>query len=105
MIKAYKVMLVPNNKQKTKLFECAGVARFAYNWVIHYEKLCYEIGNDFMSDIELRKVLTQLKQTEKYKWLNNYSNNITKQAIKDAVKSYIDFFKGKSRYPRYKKKK
>ena len=29
-----------------------------------------------MSDIELRKVLTQLKQTEKYKWLNNYSNNI-----------------------------
>ena len=98
-------MLVPNNKQKTKLFECAGVARFAYNWVIHYEKICYEIGNDFMSDIELRKVLTQLKQTEKYKWLNNYSNNITKQAIKDAVKSYIDFFKGKSRYPRYKKKR
>ncbi|MCG3083957.1 helix-turn-helix domain-containing protein, partial [Anoxybacillus sp. LAT27] len=27
MIRAYKVMLLPNNKQKTKLFQCAGVAR------------------------------------------------------------------------------
>ncbi|WP_442864082.1 helix-turn-helix domain-containing protein [Anoxybacillus sp. J5B_2022] len=26
MIKTYKVMLLPNNKQKTKLFQCAGVA-------------------------------------------------------------------------------
>ncbi|WP_242945702.1 helix-turn-helix domain-containing protein [Anaerobranca gottschalkii] len=29
MIKTYKVMLLPNNKQKTKLKECAGVSRWA----------------------------------------------------------------------------
>ena len=105
MIKTYKVMLCPNNKQNTKLFECAGTARFAYNWALGYEQFNYDIGNDFLSDCDLRKAFTVLKHTEKLKWLNNYSNNITKQAIKDAVKSYIDFFKGLTKYPNFKSKK
>ena len=105
MIKTYKVMLCPNNKQNTKLFECAGIARFAYNWALGYEQFNYDIGNDFLSDCDLRKVFTTLKQTEKFKWLNDYSNNITKQAIKDAVKSYKSFFKGLTKYPNFKSKK
>lgn len=98
-------MLLPNNKQRTKLFECAGCARFAYNWALWYEQFNYEIGNDFLSDYDLRKVLTKLKATEKYAWLNNYSNNITKQAVKDAVNAYRKFFKGQSKYPKFKSKK
>ena len=34
MIKTLKIMLNPNNKQKSKLFQSAGVARFAYNWAL-----------------------------------------------------------------------
>ncbi|GAH37253.1 unnamed protein product, partial [marine sediment metagenome] len=30
--RAYKYELDPNNHQKTKLFQHAGTARFAYNW-------------------------------------------------------------------------
>lgn len=37
MIKTLKVMLCPNNKQKTKLFQSAGVSRFAYNWALGIE--------------------------------------------------------------------
>ncbi|MBO5435964.1 helix-turn-helix domain-containing protein, partial [bacterium] len=106
MIKTVRVMLIPNNKQNTKLFECAGVARYIYNWTLNYQKLNYEIGNDFLSDNELRKTLTVLKATNpKFAWLNCYSNNIAKQAVKDACKAYINFFKGKARYPRFKSKK
>ena len=32
--------------------------------------------------------LTQLKKTEEFSWLNNYSNNITKQSVKDACLAY-----------------
>ena len=32
MVKAIKVMLIPNNVQKTKMFQYAGASRFAYNW-------------------------------------------------------------------------
>ena len=98
-------MLLPNNKQHSKLFANAGIARFAYNWALGYEQMNYEIGNDFMSDCELRKVFTQLKKTDKLKWLNDYSNNTTKQAIKDACNSYRNFFKGLSKYPKFKSKR
>ncbi len=37
MVKAIKVMLIPNNVQKTKLFQYAGASRFAYNWALARE--------------------------------------------------------------------
>lgn len=98
-------MLKPNNKQKTKLFECAGVARFAYNWTLNKQQENYKNGGKFILNGELRKEFTKLKETEEYKWLNDYSNNITKQAIKDACNAYIRFFKGESKYPKFKSKK
>lgn len=98
-------MLVPNNKQQTKMFQTAGAARFAYNWALNYEQLNYEIGNDFLSNYDLRKIFTKLKQTPKFEWLNNYSNDVTKQAIKDACDAYVKFFNHQSKYPRFKSKK
>ena len=105
MIKSIKVMLTPNNKQKTKLFQSAGTARFAYNWCLAKQQENYKNGGKFISDNDLRKELTQLKKTDEYKWLNNYSNNITKQAIKDACNSYMRFFKKQSGFPKFKSKR
>ncbi|MFT9498269.1 RNA-guided endonuclease InsQ/TnpB family protein [Anaerosolibacter sp.] len=105
MIKTYKVMLLPNNKQRTKLFECAGVARWAYNWALEQQQTNYKNGGKFLSDGELRKKLTELKQIEEYAWLNNYSNNITKQAIKDACIAFKNFFEGRAKFPKFKSKK
>ena len=55
MVKAIKVMLIPNNEQKTKMFQYAGASRFAYNWVLASEEENYEKGGRFISDPELRK--------------------------------------------------
>lgn len=98
-------MLLPNNKQKTKLFQYANTARFAYNWALGREQENYKNGGKFISDGDLRKEFTQLKKTDEYKWLNDISNNVTKQAIKDACESYRDFFKGYTKFPRFKSKK
>lgn len=98
-------MLLPNNKQKTKLFQYANTARFAYNWTLGREQENYKNGGKFISDGDLRKEFTQLKKTDDYTWLNNISNNVTKQAIKDACESYKDFFKGYTKFPRFKSKK
>ena len=98
-------MLLPNNKQKTKLFQYANTARFAYNWALGREKENYKNGGKFISDGDLRKEFTQLKKTDEYSWLNNVSNNVTKQAIKDACEAYRDFFKGYAKFPRFKSKK
>ena len=105
MIKTIRVMLLPNNKQKTKLFQYANTARFAYNWALGREQENYKNGGKFISDGDLRKEFTQLKKTDEYKWLNDISNNVTKQAIKDACEAYRYFFKGYTKFPRFKSKK
>ena len=105
MIKTIRVMLFPNNKQKTKLFEYANTARFAYNWALGREQENYKNDGKFISDCDLRKEFTQLKKTEECFWLNNISNNVTKQAIKDACNAYKRFFKGYSKFPKFKSRK
>jgi putative transposase len=105
MIIALKVRLEPNNKQMSKLFQSAGVARWAYNWILARQEENYQNGGKFIKDGDLRKELTQLKQTEELKWLNDYSNNITKQAIKDACDAYYKFFKKLSDKPEFKSRK
>ena len=104
MIKSIKVRLQPNNKQRTKLFQYAGCARFAYNWAINREQENHNSGNKFLSENELRKEFTQLKN-QRHSWLKNVSNNVTKQAIKDACNTYKRFFNGQCRYPKFKSKK
>lgn len=105
MIKSIKVMLKPNDKQKTKLFQYANTARFAYNWTLSIQKENYKDGGKFISDNELRKQFTQLKNTDEFLWLNTVSNNVTKQAIKDACNAYKRFFKGLSEYPKFKSRR
>ena len=98
-------MLVPNNKQKSRMFQYANANRYIYNWTLEQQKSNYENGGKFISDGDLRKKLTQLKKTEEYGWLNSVSNNVTKQSVKDACDSYKRFSKGLSQFPRFKSKK
>ena len=46
-----------------------------------------------------------MKQDEKYKWLYTISNNVCKQAIKDAVEAYKKFFNKLANFPKYKSRK
>ena len=77
MVKAIKVMLIPNNVQKTKMFQYAGASRFAYNWALAREIENYEKGGKFLSDAELRKEFTKLRHSDEYAWLLSISNNVT----------------------------
>lgn len=98
-------MLLPNNKQKTKLFQHANVARFAYNWAISKEEENYKNGGKFLSDLDLRKEFTIFKQKYENRWLSTISCDVPKQAIKDAVNAYKRFFNGLANYPVFKSKK
>ena len=91
--RAIKVMMLPNNWQKSRLFQFAGASRFAYNWALHKEIESIKSGNGFISDSDLRKEFTKLRNSKEYSWLQSISNNVTKQAIKDLVKSYVRYFK------------
>lgn len=105
MIKTIRVMLIPNNRQRSKLFRYANAARFAYNWALEKQQENYKDSGKFLSDVDLRKEFTKMKQTQEYIWLNTISNNVTKQAIKDACDAYKKFFKGLTKFPKFKSRK
>ena len=100
-----KVRLRPNQQQEVQLYKSSGTARFIYNWVLGKQQENYKKGNKFIPDSVLRKEITQLKKTEEFNWLNEVSNNIPKQAVKDACNSYKRFFKGQAKFPKFKSKK
>lgn len=104
MILAKKVRLYPSETQEQKLWQSVGTARFIYNWTLAKQEENYKNGGKFISDGVLRKEITQLKKNE-LSWLNEVSNNIAKQAVKDACDAYKRFFKGLSDKPRFKTKK
>ena len=104
MILAKKVRLYPSEIQEQKLWQSVGTARFIYNWTLAKQEENYKNGGKFISDGVLRKEITQLKKNE-LSWLNEVSNNIAKQAVKDACDAYKRFFKGLSDKPRFKTKK
>lgn len=105
MIKSYKVKLHPTREQEQKLWQSAGVARWAYNWTLGMQKENYESAGKFIQDSELGKKITQAKKAEEFKWLNDVSAQIPKQAVKDACLAYKRFFKNQAKFPKLKSKK
>jgi len=98
MILAKKVRLIPNKNQEKQLLKSAGVARYVFNWALNKQIQHFETTGKLnkISDRTLRKELTILKQTDEYKWLYEVSNNVAKQAVKDAC-SAIDRFHNESK--------
>ncbi|MBO8435028.1 MAG: transposase [Tyzzerella sp.] len=104
MILAKKVRLYTNELQEEKLWKSVGTARFIYNWTLARQEENYKNGGKFISDRVLRKELTVLKKSE-LNWLSEVSNNVAKQAVKDACNAYKRFFKGLSDKPKFKSKR
>ena len=106
MILAKKVRLLPTPEQERQLWKSAGTARYIYNWALNKQIKHFESTGKLskISDGNLRKELTKLKQEEKYAWLYEVSNNVAKQAVKDLCNA-IDKFHTESKKQRYKYRK
>lgn len=104
MILGNKVRLYPTEIQIQKLWQSVGTARFIYNWTLAKQEENYKNGGKFISDNDLRKELTILKQ-DSLNWLSEVSNNVAKQAVKDGCNAYKTFFKGIADKPRFKSRR
>ena len=104
MILAKKIRLYPTEEQEQKLWQSVGTARFIYNWTLNRQEENYKNGDKFIKDSDLRKEITQLKKDE-LSWLNEVSNNVAKQAVKDCCNAYKNFFKGLVDKPKFKSRK
>ncbi|MHC1684420.1 MAG: RNA-guided endonuclease InsQ/TnpB family protein [Clostridiaceae bacterium] len=105
MIKSIKIRLFPTIEQEILMYKSCGVARFTYNWGLAKWEEEYNQGLK-PSKISLKKEFNNtIKRDEKYNWLYEVSGQITVQALEDLNTAYKNFFKGLSKYPKFKTKK
>lgn len=107
MKRAYKIEIKPSNEQKNKINQTIGTARFIYNFYIAHNKEVYAQGGKFVSGMTFSKWLNNeyIPNNPDKIWIKQVSSKATKQAIMNGDKAFKDFFKGKTGFPKFKKKK
>jgi putative transposase len=102
MIRAHKITLKLNNKQKTYMAKASGCARFAYNWALAEWQKEYAAGRK-PNEAAMRRSLNAVKTTE-FPWMLEVTKCAPQMAIKDLGKAFQNFFAKRTGYPKFKKK-
>ena len=105
MKRAYKYKIKPTMKQQHQLQQAFGCARFIYNWGLNKKTKAWTNEHKSISYFELAKELTQIKNTEEYKWLKEVSSESLQQSLRNLDNAYTQFFKAKKGFPKFKSKK
>lgn len=106
MYKVCKIRIYPNKNQERIIKRTLGACRWIYNHYLGYNIDSYKKGYKLTTAYEFSKLINELKKYEdNYTWLNDISSKAIKDSIINAEKAFKRFFKGKSKYPRFKSKK
>ena len=106
MLKSYKTEINPTPEQKQIINHTIGVCRFVYNFYLAHNKEMYDKEKCFVSGIDFSKWLNNefVPNNQEYRWIKEVSSKSVKQSIMNADRAFKNFFKGKSRFPKFKKK-
>jgi putative transposase len=108
MFVAHRIRLDPNNLQATYLARAAGAARFAYNWALNEWQKQYEARKTNPTlpkptEAALRRLLNSIKR-ERFPWMLEVTKNAPQIAIIQLGRAFENFFAGRARYPRFRRK-
>jgi putative transposase len=104
ILKAYKYKLIPNSEQKVLLAKHFGSVRFVFNRFLNERKEEYDNNKKTLNYYDNCSSLTNLKKDEEYKWLFDVSAQSLQQSLKNLEVAYGNFFKKKSKFPKFKSK-
>ena len=103
--RAYKYRFYPNQEQRQQLAQTFGCCRFVYNWGLRLRTDAYYQHQQKMSYKETSNQLTKLKKTHEFSWLKDVTAVPLQQALRHLNTSFLNFFAGRAKYPRFKKKR
>lgn len=107
MLRAYKTEINPTPEQKHKINQTIGICRYIYNFYLAHNKEVYEQEKRFVSGMDFSKWLNNdyVPNNPEFAWIKSVSSKAIKKAIMNGEKAFKDFFTGKTKFPRFKKKK
>ena len=108
MILAHKIALDPNDTQATYFARASGVARFAYNWALaawqqQYTAHQADPALPKPSQRALRRQLNGIKRA-RFPWMGEVTKCAPHMAIIQLGSAFQNFFSGRAKYPRFRKK-
>ena len=106
LLKSYKTEINPTSKQKQTINRTIGVCRYVYNFYFAHNRGLYETEKRFVSGMDFSKWLNNefISNNPEFHWIKDVSSKSVKQSIMNAERAFKNFFKGKSRFPKFKKK-
>lgn len=106
MLRAIKVRLYPNKTQEQTLNRVLGCYRFVYNHMLALKQKEYNDNKKSLGLNELTKYFHRtLLKDEQYVWLKEQNTKVMKQAIRQMLTAYDNFFKQHNDFPKFKSKK
>lgn len=106
LLKSYKAEINPTPEQKQLINRTIGVCRYVYNFYLAYNQKIYEAEKRFVSGMDFSKWLNNefIPNNPGFHWIKEVSSKSVKQSIMNAERAFKNFFKGKSHFPKFKKK-
>lgn len=102
--KSYKYRIYPTKEQETFLLKHFGSVRFVYNYFLAQRIQQYQQTGKSDNYYTQAKHLTKLKKQQEYNWLKEINSQTLQSALSNLETAYVNFFSGKSKFPRFKKK-
>ncbi len=103
MLKAFKFRLYPTAEQKTLTEKHLGSCRFVYNWALAEKIKTYEQTNHSISQFDLNKKITALKEDKT--WLTEVNSQSLQGMTRNLESAFTKFFREKTGFPNFKSKK
>ena len=104
MYKSFKYRIYPNEEQRILLEKHFGCTRFVYNYFLDYKQTQYKTTGTSGTYNQIAKELVNLKEDLNHSWLKEVNSQSLQQSLKDMFNSYERFFRGLSKFPKFKKK-
>ena len=106
MLRGIKIRLYPNKEQEQKINKVLGCYRFVYNHMLALKQEAYNKDKTKLGLCELSKYFHgTLLNDDQYAWLKEENTKVMKQAIRQMLIAYDNFFKHHNGFPKFKSKK
>jgi putative transposase len=105
MYKAFKFRLLPTKEQEVLLSKHFGCSRFIYNYFLLEKQKHYLEDKTTLNFNQCAGNLVAKKKEEGYEWLKEVNSQILISTLMNLETAYGNFFKKKSKFPRFKSKK
>jgi putative transposase len=103
--KVLRFRMKPTPLQREALARMAGARRYVWNWALAERRAHYQITGKSLPLAELGRLLTALKQQPETAWLQDVDSQAMQQVLADLQRAYVNFFKKRARFPRFKSRK